>query len=333
MQKEECVDIFERYLQHRATTDEVKRLSDWIRNNKEISLWLEQQIISSSSTIDSDVQMRMLQNITHEIKSLDRGYNTNKSIRGYFNKWLRVAAIFFMPLLAAGGVYIYMSKNDASTSPLIVSVERGQKANITLPDGSKVWLNSQSKLIYSADFNVSQRELLLDGEAYFEVAHNPSKPFVVKSKDMSVEALGTAFSVKAYDEDNSVTSILMHGKVRVTTPAGENILLPNERIQYDKANKKVIKTKVVNASDFAGWMNQELRFDDESLLEIANSIQRMYNVNIVFADEKSKSYHFTGTVPNDNLESVLNMITITTPVVFRANKKQITILEKNNTNR
>lgn len=328
MKKEECIEIFERYIQHRANDEEVRRLSNWIKNNREISLWLEQQIMSSSSTIDSDVQMRMLMNITDEIKSTDRSYTTGKNIRGLFNKWMRVAAMFLLPLLAAGGVYFYMSKNEASTSPLIVSVERGQKANITLPDGSKVWLNSQSKLSYSADFNVSQRELLLEGEAYFDVAHNPAKPFIVKTKDMSVEALGTAFSVKAYAEDNNVTSILMQGKVRVTTPVGENILLPNERIQYDKLKQKVIKTKVVNATNFAGWMNDELRFEDESLLEIANSIQRMYNVNIVFANEKSKSYHFTGTVPNDNLESVLKMITITTPVLFQMNKKQITILEK-----
>lgn len=327
MEKEECIEIFELYIQNRANNEQIKRLSNWINTNREIALWLEQQIMTSSSAIDSEVQMRMLMNITDAIGTNDR---QKPHYRTLFNKWMRVAALFILPLLTAATMYLIMSETE-TPSPLIVAVDRGQKANITLPDGSKVWLNSESELTYSTDFNLRKRELLLNGEAYFEVAHNPGKPFIVRCNDMSVEALGTTFSVKAYAEDNIISSILMSGKILVTTPAGENILEPNERIQYDKKKQKAMKSEVTNATDFAGWMNNGLRFEDESLEEIAKSIQRVYNVNIVFSDEKSKGYRFTGTIPNDSLEGFLKMITIASPVSYKINNKQITILEKSKT--
>jgi len=206
-------------------------------------------------------------------------------------------------------------------------VERGQKANITLPDGSKVWLNSESKLTYTPNFNVKNRELQLNGEAYFEVAHNPKKPFIVSSHDISVEALGTAFGVKAYNEDNQVTSILMKGKVRVTTPDGEVVLLPNDRISYDKSTHKKYLSSVTNATDFTGWIHNELRFENESLGDIAKTIQRIYNVEVKFTSENLKKQRYTGTINNNSLESVLNIISLTSPVKFQIDNQQVTLSE------
>jgi len=330
MQKEECVELFERYIANRANEDEVRRLSGWIKNDLNISTYLEQQIKVSSSDIDRDVQLRMLKNIQaelfttddHEVKS--RRYN---EVRIRLIKWMRVAALFLLPLLTAAGMYFYMTRDKTTQAPLIISVERGQKANITLPDGSKAWLNSQSKLTYTADFNVKTRELQLDGEAYFEVAHNAKKPFIVRSKDMAVEALGTCFGVKAYNEDHLISSILMRGKVRVTTPDGETILLPNDRVMYDKITHKKTQSKVTNATDFTGWIHNELRFENESLGEIATTIQRIYNVKIIFNSELLKNLRYTGTVNNNSLESVLNIITLTSPVSFQINKQQVTLYE------
>lgn len=329
MKKEECIELFERYINRLASADEIKRLSNWIRNNQEISEWLEQQILTSSSTIDSEVQMRMLKNIEAGINSGTKGntFNTRSDFRFQLNKWMRVAALFILPALTAAGTYLFMTKDAASSTPLVIAVERGQKANVTLPDGSKAWLNSESKLTYSAEFNIAKRELQLEGEAYFEVAHNPQKPFIVRSKDMSVEALGTAFSVKAYNEDSLISSVLMRGKVRVTTPSGELTLLPNEKVMFDKTSHTMKQSKVTNATAFKGWINNELHFENESLDEIAKSIQRMYNVDVMFASENIKNQRYTGTVNNKSLESVLNFIKLTSPVSFKINKKQVTLFE------
>jgi len=328
MQKEECIELIERYIHNQTDQDEVKRLNIRIKNNQEISSWLEQEIIASPSTMDNDVQARIFRDIENKIDIKDK---TDKAEQNHFQltKWLRVAAMFVLPVITAVGMYFYRSPDETVPGQLVVAVERGQKANITLPDGSKVWLNSQSRLTYSTNFNVRQRELQLDGEAYFEVAHNPNKPFIVRSNDISVRALGTAFGVKAYNEDMLISSILMIGKVLVTTPDGEAILMPNERIIYDKTKHKKEQSTVANATDFTGWIHNELRFEDESLGDIAKTIRRIYNVEVVFASEKLKSQRYTGTINNNSLESVLNIICLTSPVSFQISNQQVTLSENN----
>jgi len=331
MEKEEFIVLFERYIEDRASEDEKKRLSRWIRNNQLIPLWLEQQVLASSSIIDDDVKLRMYRNIESETNiETDSNYahSAPRILSFRFKKLMRVAAMLFLPLLTAAGMYFYMYKAESSNAPLVIAVERGQKANITLPDGSKVWLNSQSKLTYSANFNLKKRELKLNGEAYFEVAHNPDKPFIVHSNDIAVEALGTAFGVKAYNEDNLISSILMRGKVRVTTPDGESILMPNDRIMYDKTTHKKDLSTVVNATDFTGWIHNELRFENESLGEISKTLERVYNVEIIFASEKLRNQRYTGTLNNNSLESVLNIITLTSPISFEIDKQQVKLYER-----
>ena len=328
MQKEECIELIERYIRNQTDQDEVKRLNIRIKNNQEISSWLEQEIIASPSTMDNDVQARIFRNIENKIDIKDK---TDKAEQNHFQptKWLRVAAMFVLPVITAVAMYFYRSPDETAPGQLVVAVERGQKANITLPDGSKVWLNSQSRLTYSTNFNVKQRELQLDGEAYFEVAHNPDKPFIVRSNDISVRALGTAFGVKAYNEDLLISSILMKGKVLVTTPDGETILKPNERIMYDKTTHKKVQSTVTNATDFTGWIHNELRFEDESLADIAKTVQRIYNVDVIFASEKLKYQRYTGTINNNSLENVLNIISLTSPVSFQINNQRVTLSENN----
>lgn len=328
MQKEECVAIFERYLQQVASDEDIKRLSNWIRNNRKISEWMEQQIYDSQSEIDAAVQLRMLERIKQTIDT-DSRKAEKISYRLRLSRWMRVAAIFLLPIAAAVGMYMYMSRYD-STLPVTVAVERGQKATVTLPDGSKVWLNSLSELKYTPGFTSGKRELQLEGEAYFEVASDPDRPFVVTSTDLVVEALGTSFGMKAYSEDRMVSSILMSGQVRVTTPDGVKTLKPNERLQYDKITAKSIHSEVVNATDFTGWIRNELRFENETLEEISRSIQRIYNVEIIFASEKLKQLRYTGTVQNNSLESVLNIITLTSPLSFQIESQKIILYENEN---
>ena len=336
MKKEDYFEIFERYILNTASPDEVKTLCEWVNKNTEISEWLEKQILDSPDEMNKELQMRMFNDIKTTLrieKPTEPEVNESKIASGSafsgLKTWIRFAAMFVLPLISALGVYLYMSDKNV-TEPLVVSVERGQKASITLPDGSKVWLNSLSELTYNSDFNTEKRELLLDGEAYFEVASNPDKPFVVRSNEITVEALGTAFGVKAYTDDVSVSSILMHGKVRVTTPNGSIILKPNERIQYDRELATTRQSSVTNAVDFTGWIHNELRFENESLYEITRNIQRIYNVEIIFSTERLKKLRYTGTVDNNSLESVLNLISLTSPVSFKIDGQKVILLERKN---
>ncbi|MDP4201168.1 MAG: FecR domain-containing protein [Bacteroidota bacterium] len=324
MSPEECIELFERYVFGKASDQEIARLSNWIKNNPGLSRWLERQIEDSSSEIDAALQFRMLRNIHKEVEP------DNAPVRssGWKKQWWLAAAVVMLPLLTAIGMYFYMSdKTIPEKAPYTIAVEQGQKANIVLPDGSKVWLNSKSKLTCTPGFNDKDRELNLTGEAYFEVAHNKNKPFRVKCNDISVEALGTAFVVRAYGEDKTVSSVLINGKVKVGTLGGQVVLSPNERVEYDKETRTNKVKHVTNAPDFTGWRNNELRFEHETLKEIAKSIERTYNIKIVFGSNGIENQYFTGTINNGSLESVLNTLALTSSLKFRIENQQV-ILSK-----
>lgn len=325
MRPEECIELFERYVYGKASDLEIARLTDWIKNNPGLSSWLEQQIVDSSSDIDASLQYKMLRNIQQKVKpSVEPKLSINQR-----RKWWLVAAGIMLPILTVIGSYFYFSSNekpsDIPLSPYTFTVEQGQKASAILPDGTKVWLNSKSKLICTPDFNVKGRELTLTGEAYFEVAHNKDMPFRVKCKGISVEALGTAFVVKAYDEDETISTVLVNGKVKVETLGGEAILSPNERIEYNKSSLKNEVKHITNASDFIGWRNNELRFEKESLKEIAKGIERTYNVKVVFGTKGIEDQYFTGTINNSSLESMLNILGLASSLKFRIEDQQVVL--------
>ncbi len=119
--------------------------------------------------------------------------------------------------------------NKVSQDPFMVAVDYGQKANLTLPDGTKVWLNSATHLSYDAEYNKSDRKIYLDGEAYFEVAKNKDKRFIVCCNDLEIEALGTTFDVKGYCDDHSVTTLLAEGSVKVSNKTDVTLLKPGEK--------------------------------------------------------------------------------------------------------
>lgn len=325
MRPDECVELFERYILGKASDDEIIRLNNWIRSNPAFSGWFETQLKTTPSEMDAALQYKILQKINNEIETEERHNNSFAWIR----KWYKVAVVILLPLLGAFGMYLFLSSRiSSSQSPYTIAVDNGQRANVTLPDGTKVWLNSQSKLTCVAGFNQKNRELQLAGEAYFEVAHNPQKPFRVLCDGMSVEALGTAFVVRAYKEDKTVSSVLIQGKVRVGTSDGQTLLKPNDRIEYDKNAGKQIVTHVTNASDFTGWRNNELRFENESLQEIAKSIERTYNVKMVFASNDLAKLRFTGTLNSSSLQSVLNILALTSSANFRIDHNQVILSKK-----
>jgi ferric-dicitrate binding protein FerR (iron transport regulator) len=332
MHKEDYTILFERYIRDHASDDEKQRLCDWLRKDTSVAQWMETQVISTSDEMDTEVQERILNQIREKTyrKTITsrRSSNTSDNRHFRFTRWQKIAAVLIFPLLSAFGVYIYMSKIGSVSSPLVIAAERGQRASVQLPDGSKVWLNSQSKLTYSSDYNKRSRVLQLDGEAYFEVAKLKNKDFIVQTIDgVEIYALGTQFIVKAYSNDDKVTSVLKEGKIKVTTPTGFSVLNPNDRLVYDKTKKKIFRNKVLDATDFNKWIDGELRFENESFDEIVKTFERIYDVRFIFASDKLKNMRYTGTVDNTSLESVLNIITLSSPVSFLIDNKQVVFYE------
>lgn len=324
MNKKECLDIFERYILRKASQEEVESLHLYINQDQQLNNWLEQQIVNTSDQIDAEVKLRMLENIRSNINLPNSTSNEQKK-KTLSLRWLfRIAAIMLLPILSAITVYLIMQPQGAE--PLIVVVEPGEKANVVLPDGSKVSLNSDSRLTYYNDYNEKERYLKLDGEAYFEVEPNTKKPFIVECVDMKVEVLGTTFGIKAYDNDEIISTVLNIGKIQIQTPDKTLILKPNERVVYDRKAKHT-QSATVNAADYTDWRHNRLRFDNESLQDIATTISRIHNVDIIFEEAHIKNLKFTGTIDNTNIETVLNTLSFTSPINYKIKDSAIILYE------
>lgn len=322
MEKTDYIQLFDKFLQKQASAEEIRLLIQWLKSDGSFQNWTNEEWNAASSEMDSQLQRKLLGQIKDKI---NQGTERSK-LHSIYLYTARIAAIIALLLLTGICMYHYTKKQYA-VSDMVVLVEKGQKANVVLPDGSKVWINSDSRLVYGSSFNMKERILQLEGEAYFEVAPDKNRPFIVETKDISVKALGTSFDVKSYKEDNLISTVLMTGKVEVKSNQEKMILEKNQRVLFDKSTGKMEKGEVANATDFSGWMYNTLNFEAETFESIVHTLQRLYNTKIVFESESLKKYRFTGTPGNTSLESILQILSLTSPLSYDVQDSVIVLRE------
>jgi ferric-dicitrate binding protein FerR (iron transport regulator) len=327
MKKNNYPILLEKFLRREATSEEVEQLIAWFcRNDTKEMLFKSyaDKWDEASPQLDMKTQRDMLGKLKKQISEESKSIFARS-----WKRWVRSAAAVLIPLLVGAAVYALIDTpaKNISVKPMLVKVENGQKANLELPDGTRVWLNSASHLSYNGNFNKKDRVVNLEGEAYFEVAKDASRPFIVKTNDLSVRALGTCFDVKAYPNDNSVTTTLIEGKVSVGNSLGSTILVPNQKLTFDKKNRKFVKASVYDAELSGLWKNNELAFDSETLEEIALELERMYNIHVIFATDNIRQYRFSGKIKNNSLESVFQLISLTAPITYRVEDSVVVLRE------
>ena len=204
-----------------------------------------------------------------------------------------------------------------------LSTPRGGQYNITLPDGSKVWLNSASTIIYPTSFNGKERKVEILGEAYFEVAKDATKPFRVKMNEMEVEVLGTHFNINGYQDESFVRTTLLEGKVKVRSGAVENLLNPGQQAQLGKnGNIKLLKN--VNVEEVMAWKDGNFQFEDADIYSVMRQLARWYDLEVAYSGRLTK--HFVGSISRDvNLSQVLTMLQQTGEVKFSREGKKIIV--------
>jgi transmembrane sensor len=194
-------------------------------------------------------------------------------------------------------------------------VPYGKRSEVVLSDGSKVWLNSGSKLIFPAIFSNDKREVYLEGEAIFEVTYNEKKSFIVKSKNQDIEVLGTIFNVSNYSDDDSIFTVLKSGSVQIHYKNDNLIsskkhlkIAPNTLATYNKKAKR-IDTSTVNVETYFSWRDGVFVFKNDALKTIMKKLSRYYNVDIIINDENLSNQMFSGYLDvNEDLDHVLKII-------------------------
>lgn len=221
-------------------------------------------------------------------------------------------------------------RKDLPENYSTLSVPKGGEYQLVLSDGSKIWLNSDTKLRFPDRFNGNQRVVYLEGEAYFEVAPNAKMPFIVSVRNLKVEVLGTKFDVKAYREDRMIYTTLLSGCVETSNQqSGQSVILhPNEQCLFD-ATKQQMKKRSVDAATFIGWKDGRFIFENEPLEEIMKQLCRWYNVEVTYQSPELAKYCFTGNTGRfDQLSSLLYLIEKTYPISFSINGNSIEVRKR-----
>lgn len=326
-------ELLDKYLNNNCTPQEVDKVIHWMKQqsfyneSKKLGQIDWQQFNAEKSTVSDEKLEALLDKIHHKlnieeplVKQMNR-----KRITDWVTK---AAAIILIPVLAF--LLYTISGNDKLTNhvasvfvdSLEVIAPVGSRTVVELSDGSVVHLNYGSRIKYPQNFSGETRSVALTGEGYFEVAHNPDKPFVVNTGLIDVKAVGTVFNVNAYPDNNDITTTLVEGKVLLEKQLpGENsiqlgAMKPGQHVIFNSKTGK-IKSDVGDVNKFIAWKEGKLVFDNDSIEQVAQRLSRMFNVDIQVENEV-KEYKYTVTFVDEPLFQILELLTVATPIDYRA---------------
>ena len=321
------------YLTNSLTPEEMQSLQNWLNvseeNRKHFSdmqeVWIAASDEADEQYFDKEQAYQLFLEHTENLvqPSVKRKTLT-------ISPWMYAAAmvviVFFCGMIAfQSGKRVLRNQ----LTQITVEAPYGSKTKLYLPDGTLVWLNAGSKMSYAQDFGINERSLNLSGEAYFEVAKDKDKPFIVKTKEQSIEALGTKFNVSAYPTDSLLTTTLLEGSVLLTTQnlLHPMVLKPNEQFVYNKRTRSALLQQV-DANRFVSWTTGYYYFPEQSLEAILYRLSHVYGVQFTVKSEALKRRTFTGTFyRGQSIKDIMEIIHLSIPVRYKIDDHHVTISE------
>lgn len=297
MTKAEFYELAERYC-HGATTDKetrlVERFLDQVNAGKEPE-W----------SLSEEEQTELL--IWGRIRqSIRESQMTAGLIKRHIQLIWRIAAS--VVLVSALALMYWFISRDPEVSYLTRSVGAGEPAVFELPDGSLIHLNAQSSIVYPATFEqAAQREVLLTGEAFFEVKRDENKPFVIRSGTLTTTVLGTTFDIRAYPDQPEFTVTVASGKVQVASDKQKVLLEANDQVSYTRAGGTMERHQVTSNADWS-WKDGILVLDNQPVVEAIRMLERRYGVEIALRDVQNATCRINGKYKNNNLVDILESL-------------------------
>jgi len=319
-----------------ATPEEIKELEQW-----KISADANRLLFEKSKKAWEKGKKHIPESILLQDKSkLESEYN--KYLSGKVSKISRqsfiykIAAVLAFPIALAIGWYLFgeSEKPVQLTEQLYeITSPKGHVSKVKLPDGTEVWINTNSTIIYNASaFNSHNREIQLKGEAYFEVTSSEENPFTVITPHANVKVTGTSFNVNAYPSSLLFETVLAEGKIELQLKSGDTEFLdvePNQRVVFNSVNKK-IDVEQVEAEMFTAWRNGEIIFKDATLADLIKELERIYDIEFHLQPANLGQLRFRGMFSyNNNLIQALEKIKRTSNVDYYIQNKEVWLRKSN----
>ena len=254
------------------------------------------------------------------------------------------AAILFIPLLGFS-IFLFVRYSGGANDSIADGYESkgaveyeyyapaGNKSKITLPDSTYVWLNSGSRLMVDGSFGERQRRVKLSGEAYFEVRRNELRPFIVDASGMDITVLGTSFNISAYPDSDMIETVLVEGAIEVDTKKdikgnSKITLVPAQKLALNRHNDEIILEDNVESDLYTAWKDNRLIYQDTPMEDVAKSLERWFNVEIMLHDGELKSHTYSGTFDNRSIDQIMRYIEASSPIKYEIDKERIDIYAK-----
>lgn len=342
-----------KYLKKEINDKDLFSLNEWlkadVKNLNEFHEIKDSWIFSNSSD-DNEVE----EALERFNKKVEPSIKITKKQNGH---WFYKVASIALLLISSFFIYLYLNSNYKDNQPTVstsqmntVEIPIGEKGQVTLSDGTKVWLNSGSKLTYPPLFTES-REVTFEGEAYFDVATNKQIPFYVRTADITVKVTGTEFNIKSYPEEETVTTTLIEGIVEILDNdkgVSQVSLKPNEVATFNKEKRSFVLEEIKKEQALSGqkintkkiheitpsvesitsWKENHLVFENETLQEMVKKMERWFGVNFILNMEESNERYSGKFVYNESIEQVLYVLSRTTPIKYKIEKNNVTINPK-----
>jgi len=329
------VDIANRFLaDDTCSGQELVELKRWLSDSSahsEVESWLLENWINSPE-VDSDT---LIETIFDKIEAYGEK-NREKhviSIRRILRAYQKIAAFLLVPLIAVGLLY-WINAHQNVVPMTETFAPRGQKSQIILADGTKVWLNSDTKIKYPGRFNRKQRDVYLVGEAFFDVAKNSHQPFIVHTSGVNVKVLGTKFNVKAYPEEDRIETSLFEGKIKLDINEAlsdyqiEKVVTPNQSFVYYRGNHQLV-SGIFPEEEINGWKNNQLIFKDDTFSNLVRKVERWYDVKIIYDERLFDDCRLTVELyEGERLERLMEIISLTLSVDYKYGEGVITLTPK-----
>ena len=328
IQPHEYKPIAMRYFNGEATHEEEAMIDAFIKQGEEqaslFNQWMEEweaSIFSTPAPAVDQAWQRLQETIDHADEEETSPAHTGRTVHmQWWHKAVAAAAI----IVIIGCAAIWSFSGSTATQTYLCSAPAGSKTQVTLPDGSKVWLNGGSSLAYTNQFNDDNRRVELHGEAYFEVQKHQGKPFTVHTQGYDVTVKGTKFNVSAYDDDPISTTTLMEGKVELSDGKQNLSLVPGDAVQLDKATGQLQRHATDGFAD--GWRSGRLMYPDITLEQFVRVLSRQYNVNVHLADSHSANMRISVMLQNnETIDEVVSALTRITGHDITRNGDTLTI--------
>lgn len=301
-----------KFFERRASAAEKKEIEQWLDESQEN----REELFAEREFFTAMILSGKFGENDNVIIDSKKQYKRTFQYRTLLRELCKIAAVI---AITVSTVLFFLQRNEGDAMHTI-TVPAGQRANLTLPDGTKVWMNARTEIQYPGTFSKLRREIKLNGEAYFEVSHNAQKPFIVHTNKCSIEVLGTKFNVEDYADSKDFFTALMEGSVKVSDNKHDKntlILAPDQLATFK--NGKLTANGITDY-EYYRWREGLLCFKDVEFEQLIHRFEKSYGVRIVIENDKWLEYGFTGKFRiSDGIDNALKILQKEAPYTFRKN--------------